>query len=74
MTGPAPQLHERTLLPRIEIPAGRTAWHAAVAWWQATRERRRQRVALAALDDHALRDIGLTRHQAEREAAKPFWR
>ena len=33
----------------------------------------RQRRALADLDDRLLRDIGLTRRQAEREAAKPFW-
>jgi uncharacterized protein YjiS (DUF1127 family) len=35
--------------------------------------RRRSRRALAALDDRLLRDIGLTRVQAEREAAKSFW-
>jgi uncharacterized protein YjiS (DUF1127 family) len=32
-----------------------------------------QRRALAELDDRLLLDIGLTRQQAEREAAKPFW-
>ena len=36
--------------------------------------RARQRRALARLDDRLLRDIGLTRHQAERAARKPFWR
>ncbi|HMQ95337.1 MAG TPA: DUF1127 domain-containing protein [Amaricoccus sp.] len=36
-------------------------------------DRRRQRHALAELDDHLLRDIGLTRHQARTEALKPFW-
>ncbi|HYD64364.1 DUF1127 domain-containing protein [Azospirillum sp.] len=36
--------------------------------------RRRQRRALAALDDHLLRDLGLSREDAERESAKPFWR
>ncbi len=29
---------------------------------------------LAALDDRSLRDIGVTRIEAEREAEKPFWR
>jgi uncharacterized protein YjiS (DUF1127 family) len=29
--------------------------------------------ALAALDDAALKDVGLTRHDATREAARPFW-
>jgi uncharacterized protein YjiS (DUF1127 family) len=33
----------------------------------------RQRQALRALDDRLLRDIGLTRAEAEREARKPFW-
>ena len=36
--------------------------------------RRRQRRSLAELDDHMLRDIGLDRYQALREAAKPFWK
>ncbi|TMI98902.1 MAG: DUF1127 domain-containing protein [Alphaproteobacteria bacterium] len=37
-------------------------------------ERRRQRNALAGLDDHQLRDIGITRIEAARECGKPFWR
>jgi uncharacterized protein YjiS (DUF1127 family) len=37
-------------------------------------ERARQRGALADLDDHQLRDIGITRVDAAREAGKPFWR
>ncbi len=37
-------------------------------------ERRRQRLALARLDDRLLRDIGLGRAQAEREACRPGWR
>jgi uncharacterized protein YjiS (DUF1127 family) len=35
--------------------------------------RARQRRDLAALDDHALRDIGLSRADVRRELAKPFW-
>lgn len=34
---------------------------------------RRQRNHLAALDDHLLRDIGLTRYEAEVEAGRPVW-
>jgi uncharacterized protein YjiS (DUF1127 family) len=34
----------------------------------------RSRQALAQLDDRLLRDIGVTRYDAAREAAKPFWR
>lgn len=37
-------------------------------------ERSRQRDALAALDDRQLRDLGITRVDAERECEKPFWK
>ena len=36
-------------------------------------DRIRQRHRLRQLDAHLLRDIGLTRAQAEDEAHKPFW-
>ena len=44
--------------------------------WLGWAERRRQRAALRELaeDTHLLDDLGLTREQALREAAKPFWR
>jgi uncharacterized protein YjiS (DUF1127 family) len=37
-------------------------------------ERTQQRRALAGLDDHMLRDIGITRNEAMQECAMPFWR
>ena len=37
-------------------------------------QRRRQRRALAELDERLLADLGLTRAQAARETARPFWR
>ena len=37
-------------------------------------EKSGQRRVLARLDDDALRDIGISRSDAAREAAKPFWR
>jgi uncharacterized protein YjiS (DUF1127 family) len=43
----------------------------AVWFWM---ERSRQRRALADLDDRLLRDIGLTRDEARRECANPFWK
>ena len=39
--------------------------------WQ---ERAAQRQALASLDDHLLKDMGITRAEALYEADKPFWR
>jgi uncharacterized protein YjiS (DUF1127 family) len=38
------------------------------------RQRARTRQDLLRLNDHYLRDIGLTRHQIMMEFAKPFWR
>ncbi len=35
--------------------------------------RSRQRKALAKLDDRLLRNIGITRTEARKEAARPFW-
>ncbi len=36
-------------------------------------EIRRQRAALKRLDSDALADLGLTRTEADAEAARPFW-
>lgn len=55
----------------------RSPWPGAgtiLGWCAAALERWRQREALAALDDRALADIGVTREQAAMEASKPFWR
>jgi hypothetical protein len=41
----------------------------ARGWHRARRHRRE----LAALSDHMLRDIGLSRADVEREALRPFW-
>jgi len=43
---------------------------ALLVCWRARAEERRR---LAALDERELRDIGLTRVDALRECAKPFW-
>ena len=37
-------------------------------------DRTGQRQDLAELEDHQLRDIGLTRDDIRRECGKPFWR
>jgi uncharacterized protein YjiS (DUF1127 family) len=38
-------------------------------WYDRSRERR----ALLSLDDHMLRDVGLSRAEISNEASKPFW-
>ena len=38
--------------------------------WQ---DRANQRLLLQSMPDHALKDMGLTRLDVEREARKPFW-
>jgi uncharacterized protein YjiS (DUF1127 family) len=52
-------------------------WRAALATMGVTLRtwlhRGRTRRALESLSDHELRDIGLTRRHAWREARKPFW-
>jgi len=47
----------------------RSAWRAVVRWM----DRQRQRKHLRQLDDHLLRDIGVTRIQARREASRWFF-
>jgi uncharacterized protein YjiS (DUF1127 family) len=56
-----------TLRPRLRAPL-----HILTAWVARGAERRALRQL--AEDRHLLRDIGLTREQALREAEKPFWR
>jgi uncharacterized protein YjiS (DUF1127 family) len=41
----------------------------AAGWWR----RRRQLQALCELDDHLLRDVGLTREDVARACTTPFW-
>jgi len=66
------------LSDRIPAPAERGSAHGSLVgalgrriltWW----ERSRQRRALQALDDWALKDVGLSRADAMRECDKPFW-
>lgn len=48
--------------------AARALGHV-LRWHELARERR----ALLALDERMLKDIGITRLEAEREASRPFW-
>jgi uncharacterized protein YjiS (DUF1127 family) len=44
-----------------------------LAWWRLCRSRAAERRALARLSDWGLRDIGVTRRQAEDECRKWSW-
>jgi uncharacterized protein YjiS (DUF1127 family) len=44
------------------------------SWYTRCSARARERRALAQLDDNALKDIGVTRRQADAEASKPCWK
>lgn len=55
-----------TSAPRLSL----RLWIARATAWRALA---RQRADLAALDDRALKDIGVTPDAAAREAQRPFW-
>jgi uncharacterized protein YjiS (DUF1127 family) len=74
-------VYRRTVVPDRSAAgaAGQPAerLRSALSWviltlmrWQ---ELARQRRALAAMNDHMLKDLGLTRANALREAGRPFW-
>ncbi|UUY07113.1 DUF1127 domain-containing protein [Pseudomonas sp. J452] len=47
----------------------KAAWRQVVRWWQLAEQRRR----LAMLDEHALKDMGLSRADVLQESERPFW-
>lgn len=49
-------------------------WLPAIPLLRLWAARRRERCALANLDDRLLRDIGMNRDAARRESRLPFWR
>ena len=61
-------LNDSPRLPLIAALAVRFA--ATVTQWE---RRRRSRVNLSRLDDCLLKDVGLTRFDADREARRQFW-
>ena len=58
---------------RLRAAVTRYAPHRRARGLAAYLELWRQRRALADLDTHQLRDIGLTQEAADREAARPIW-
>ena len=59
---------------RIRLSALQSSLTATIRLWMARGRQRRHLVELAEWDDHLLKDIGVSRDAALREAAKPFWR
>ncbi|TVO70498.1 DUF1127 domain-containing protein [Sedimenticola selenatireducens] len=53
----------RRCIQHIPLAVQLTIWY----------ERYRQRRALLRLDDRMLKDIGVSRCEAEQESGKPFW-
>lgn len=70
---PARPVSQTAAIPQRRGPSRRktgSVWARVGVFWR----RHRSRVALANLDGHLLRDIGVTYTDAEQEANKPFWR
>ncbi|MEX0759186.1 MAG: DUF1127 domain-containing protein [Tistlia sp.] len=57
--------------PRLSASQAVPALVQLLLLWQ---ERSNQRLRLRELDDHMLKDLGISRDQAWRESEKPFWR
>src|SRR5829696_4728098 len=50
------------------------AWLRTLGFWIDRSRQRKQLGELAELNDYLLKDIGVSREEAMREAEKPFWR
>ena len=60
-------LHAAPRNAAVPLPS---LWQRLLVWHR----RRRERSQLAAMDDRALSDLGLSRIDARQEWRKPFWR
>jgi uncharacterized protein YjiS (DUF1127 family) len=69
-------------LIRRSAPHPKAGWNALIdgmrsavrRWFARARQRRALRQLAERTDDYLLKDIGVTRDEAFREAEKPFWR
>ncbi|WP_448203026.1 DUF1127 domain-containing protein [Azospirillum sp. sgz302134] len=61
------------VIARVLTVGIRPLWKA-LEYVFAAHDRWRQRQALLKLDDHLLKDIGISRADAEAETRKPFWK
>lgn len=65
-------LDRRDVLSVERLSRGRTI-PAVRDWIMRTLDVYRERLELRDMDERLLRDMGLTREQADREASRPFW-
>jgi len=74
LTGPKVQLIRIARDQRAQIIGLIVLMHAAVGRWMKRSRQRRALYEIAERDDHhLLKDIGVSREEAFREAGKPFW-
>jgi uncharacterized protein YjiS (DUF1127 family) len=59
---------------RSAISSRQKNWLHTIALWIARSRQRRALEEIAGLNDRLLKDIGVSKDEALREAAKPFWR
>jgi hypothetical protein len=65
---------EEAINQQSDLSSRAGGWlHGPLFWIERSRQRRRLG-ELAELNNHLLRDIGVTREEALREALRPFWR
>jgi uncharacterized protein YjiS (DUF1127 family) len=64
----------RTFRQQSDSSSSTGGWLRTLEVWIDRSYQRRQLGELAELSDYLLRDIGVSREEAMREAAKPFWR
>lgn len=64
----------RSAISRLRLQPRKGIFAALIDFLRVTAARRRDRLTLAKLDPHLLRDIGLDAETASEECAKPLWR
>jgi uncharacterized protein YjiS (DUF1127 family) len=60
-------------LVRFGAPRGTQLLRSVLARLSEWRRRSEQRATLASMNDRMLKDVGISRGDAVREASKPFW-
>ena len=65
---------DRVLTQSITPKFGRLSLRRIPELMRVWQQRTRSRQQLAALDDHQLSDIGISRSERMAELSKPFWR